>query len=82
MVGLVGSRYYEDKFLGLADMFGEGCEVVRLGEPDVKTRLDEAITRAWSSADRARSHLIAAADRQLADSRSAFGLLSSLLAHS
>jgi polysaccharide pyruvyl transferase WcaK-like protein len=82
VVGLVGSRYYEDKFLGLADMFGEGCEVVRLGEPDVKTRLAEAITRAWSSADRARSHLIAAADRQLADSRSAFGLLSSLLAHS
>jgi polysaccharide pyruvyl transferase WcaK-like protein len=72
VVGLVRSRYYEDKFLGLADMFGEGCEVVRLGEPDVKTRLDEAITRAWSSADQARSHLIAAADRQLADSRSAW----------
>ncbi len=30
-IGLAASRYYEDKFLGLAEQFGEGCEVVMLG---------------------------------------------------
>ena len=30
MVGLTASRYYDDKLLGLAEMFGCGLTVVRL----------------------------------------------------
>ena len=39
VVGLSSSRYYDDKFEGLAAMFGTGLELVRLDGDDVEDRL-------------------------------------------
>jgi polysaccharide pyruvyl transferase WcaK-like protein len=40
-VALVNSPYYVDKFLGLADMFGLGCRVIRLDERHLSDRLTQ-----------------------------------------
>jgi polysaccharide pyruvyl transferase WcaK-like protein len=78
-VALASSTYYVDKFLGLADMFGAGCKVVRLGEPDFAERFSEAALEVWDSADRLRAPLLAAAQRQLRQSREAYSRLRELV---
>jgi colanic acid/amylovoran biosynthesis protein len=65
-VCLSGSRYYDDKFLGLRDMFGEGCEVIPLREGGLSERLEQVIDRFWADSDRMRPALRAAAARQVA----------------
>jgi hypothetical protein len=72
VVGLVNSSYYADKFLGLAGMFGTGCEIVRVGERAFPRRLAEAIDRAWAAAPRVRSVLVAAAAEQIELGREAY----------
>jgi colanic acid/amylovoran biosynthesis protein len=65
VIGLVNSAYYADKFLGLADMFGSGCEVVSLGDREFPGALAAAIDRGWASAECARPALLAAAAQQI-----------------
>lgn len=65
-VGLAASEYYVDKFLGLADMFEAGCEVLRLDDPEFAPRLEGAIARAWEQAESVRPLLLDAAVRQIA----------------
>jgi colanic acid/amylovoran biosynthesis protein len=65
VIGLVNSPYYADKFLGLADMFGGGCEIVRIGDGSFAGTLGEAIDRGWASADQVRVPLLAAAAEQV-----------------
>lgn len=72
VVAVTSSEYYDDKFLGLADMFGTGLAMIDLGEPDLAERLSSAITRAWDEAPTVRAPLRAAAERQIALSRAAF----------
>jgi polysaccharide pyruvyl transferase WcaK-like protein len=72
VVAMVGSRYYLDKFSGLAEMFGQGCELVEVGAPDAGGVLERAIDRAWSHAPRWRESLLRAADRQIAWGKSAY----------
>jgi colanic acid/amylovoran biosynthesis protein len=64
-IALTNSRYYRDKFLGLADQFGTGCTVVPLSDPDLPAAVATAIDHAWESAPRVRSDLLAAAARQV-----------------
>jgi colanic acid/amylovoran biosynthesis protein len=64
-VGLAGSMYYVDKFLGLADQFDGHCSVVMLEDPSLDVRLEEVVTDAWVSADELAPKLVAAAERQL-----------------
>jgi polysaccharide pyruvyl transferase WcaK-like protein len=71
-VGLAHSRYYEDKFLGLAKQFGAGCEVVFLHDADLVVKLPEAIERVWSTAEGGRHTLLEAAARQIELSCSAY----------
>ena len=78
-VALVNSPYYVDKFLGLADMFGSGCQVISLGESHFPDRLTQAVTKAWASADQVRESLQAAAQKQLQQSRAAYAKLKDLL---
>ena len=40
MVALTSSRYYDDKFLGLADMFGVGLTLVRLDDASLEITFD------------------------------------------
>jgi polysaccharide pyruvyl transferase WcaK-like protein len=78
-VGLAGSDYYLDKFLGLADQFSGHCSTVVLDAPDLISRLEEAVSEAWSSADEVAPELIAAAERQMEDASVAMGRLVGLV---
>lgn len=69
------SEYYMQKFRGLQDGFGAGCQVVRLDEPELGTRLREAINTAWGEADSLRRPLLEAAERQIASARAAYAAL-------
>ena len=65
VVALARSTYYIDKFLGLADQFGGGCDLVILEEPDIADRLVAAVDRAWREAESVRPRLLEAAARQI-----------------
>lgn len=71
-VCIANSEYYAAKFSGLADQFGAGCTVILLDSADAARRLELAMRDAWHSADDIRPQLLAAADRQIATSRSAY----------
>jgi polysaccharide pyruvyl transferase WcaK-like protein len=72
VVALTSSTYYDDKFLGLADMFGTGLELVRLDGDDLRDTLEAAIRSAWKAAPDLRPSLLASAEHQVAASRRAF----------
>ena len=72
VVALTSSEYYDDKFLGLADMFGTGLTMIDLGSPDLAERLSSAIASAWDDAPGVRAPLRAAARHQVDLSRAAF----------
>ena len=72
VVGLAKSDYYCDKFLGLADQFGTGCEVVLLKDSGWPIKLTTAIDRLWQLAEQMRSELLDAAAHQLELSRAAY----------
>jgi colanic acid/amylovoran biosynthesis protein len=74
-VCLALSAYYRQKFLGLADQFRGGCEVITVETSQLCAQLDAAIDRAWWSAERMRGSLLAAAARQVGLSRSAYCLV-------
>jgi polysaccharide pyruvyl transferase WcaK-like protein len=82
-VGLAGSDYYVDKFLGLADQFGGGCALVTAGESSpLGERLMLAIEEMWESADELAPRLLQAAARQVDQGRAAYGRLPELVAAS
>lgn len=70
-IALVRSEYYENKFLGLADQFGGGLELVHLDAVNFRQQLDEALDRAWSTAEQVRPLLLEAAAGQITLSRRA-----------
>jgi polysaccharide pyruvyl transferase WcaK-like protein len=80
-VGLAGSEYYVDKFLGLADQFDGHSWTVMLEDPDLDANLEKAMTEAWSSADQLAPKLVAAAERQLQCAEVAMDRLRSLVGH-
>jgi len=71
-VALTRSLYYENKFLGLADMFGVGCEVVDLSKPVFPEKLLAALRRTLDTAPRVREPLLQSAREQIAASRAAY----------
>jgi len=71
-VCLTKSPYYVDKFLGLADQFGQGCEIVFLDDTNLSEKLTAAIERTWQLAEMVRLPLQQAAFRQIELSRSAY----------
>jgi len=79
VVCLAKSDYYRGKFLGVADLFGIGCEVIMAREPNWESRLANALESAWRTADEVKPHLLAAAQRQLILSRAAYKKLSEIV---
>jgi colanic acid/amylovoran biosynthesis protein len=77
-IGLAASRYYEDKFLGLAEQFGEGCDVVMLGGRGVDD-LAGTIAEAWARAPALRSPLRDAGVRQVARGHEAYDRVAALV---
>ncbi|MBL1074074.1 polysaccharide pyruvyl transferase family protein [Nocardia sp. 2] len=79
VVGLTSTEYYDDKFLGLDDMFKGGVRLIHLDDPDLALRLPAAIRDAWDEAEVLRDGLRARADEQADASRQAFERLFELL---
>jgi polysaccharide pyruvyl transferase WcaK-like protein len=65
VVGLAKSNEYVDKFLGLREQFGPGCQVVSLNDPGFQDKITEAIEAAWGSAEQVKPGLLRAAERQI-----------------
>lgn len=78
-VALSATRYYLNKFQGLAELFPGGCEVVALHDSDAPIALESAIGRAWASAPRLREPLLRAARWQIDAARAAYQRLASLV---
>ena len=71
-VGLVKSTHYMNKFSGLVDQFGAGCDVVCLDDERLGEKLADAIDRAWESAEQVRPQLLEAAIQQIELGRLAY----------
>ncbi|MEM1253021.1 MAG: polysaccharide pyruvyl transferase family protein [Cyanobacteria bacterium P01_H01_bin.21] len=65
IIGLAKSAYYQDKFLGLADQFGAGCQVVFLNDDSLENNLKAAIETAWDSLEITSPQLLDSAKRQI-----------------
>ncbi|MFC9898356.1 polysaccharide pyruvyl transferase family protein [Nocardia sp. NPDC127579] len=78
-VGITASEYYDDKFHGLAGMFGAGLRVVHLDDPDLADQLGTAVTELWAAAPALRDPLQQRATDQIDASRAGlervFGLV-------
>ncbi len=72
VVALAKSQYYQDKFLGLAEQFGTGCEILYLSDEQLKDKLIAAIERAWSAFEVTRTPLLTAAKLQIEQSWAAY----------
>jgi polysaccharide pyruvyl transferase WcaK-like protein len=78
VVGMTSSRYYDDKFLGLADMFGVGLTLVRLDDASLEQELADGISRSWEQAASVREELRARARQQIDACREAFARIFAL----
>ncbi|MBW8769772.1 MAG: polysaccharide pyruvyl transferase family protein [Gemmatimonadetes bacterium] len=74
-VGLAGSPYYEDKFKGLSDLFGDGCQTLMVDEPDLAGRLEQTTEQMFAHADELRPAILQATERQIGLGRAAFAQL-------
>lgn len=79
VVGIVQSRYYAEKFHGLAGEFPGGCTVLLADEPTFSAQLTAAVDAAWAHADEWRPQLLRAAERQIKDGQAAYARLPELL---
>jgi polysaccharide pyruvyl transferase WcaK-like protein len=79
VVCLTNSPYYLAKFQGLQDLFGAGCSIVALSEPDLPCRLATAIKKTWNSAEVVRSPLLQSALRQIEGSHRAYQSIKNLV---
>jgi colanic acid/amylovoran biosynthesis protein len=79
VVCLFNSHYYQTKFEGLEDLFGPGCAIVGLSDPDLRGRLTIAIEEAWDSAEGVRSPLLQSARSQVERSHGAYQRVKNLL---
>jgi colanic acid/amylovoran biosynthesis protein len=78
-VCLAANVNYAQKFRGLADQFGDGCEVLSVNNSQFTERLSDAIEQAWTRASTQRVLLRAAAARQIELSDVAYGRLAHLM---
>lgn len=79
VVCLSNSPYYLAKFQGLEYLFGSGCAVVTLGDPDFSEELMITIEKLWNQADLLRAPLLRSAERQVEASREAYQRVKNLV---
>jgi len=78
-VGLAASRYYVDKFEGLADQFGPGCEVVVVTGDDSTSAIRDRVVDLWHRAEGVSPLLRVEAARQLELGRQAYAEVQELV---
>ena len=76
---LARSAYYSQKFTGLADLFGTGCDVLILDDADLPEKLEAAIDEAWRLSKDARPQLLEAARQQIEASQKAYQVFGNLV---
>lgn len=72
VVAFSNSLYYDHKFLGLAEMFGAGCEVVRLSDAAAPQKLRAALDRLSDAGAGLREPLLRSACEQIDGSQAAY----------
>ena len=65
VVALVASEYYQNKFLGLLDQFGDGCQIIDVSSANGSEQLRAALELSNAKAPELREPLLAAAERQI-----------------
>lgn len=65
VVGLAKSEYYVDKFVGLADQFGVGVQVVFLNDGNIEETLFASICHLWEQSENLRPQLLNMAKQQI-----------------
>jgi colanic acid/amylovoran biosynthesis protein len=78
-VCLAKSEYFETKFAGLADQFGQGCRVLSLQDPAFERHLKDALVWAWDSAPQLETPLRKAAQLQVLKSYRVYNRLGRIL---
>ncbi|WP_433654742.1 polysaccharide pyruvyl transferase family protein [Nocardia sp. CA-128927] len=78
-IGLSSSQYYDDKFHGLAGMFGTGLRIVRLDDPALEQQLTRAVHEHWAAAPELRDPLRHKATEQIAAGRTALARIFDLV---
>ncbi|MFI6865262.1 polysaccharide pyruvyl transferase family protein [Nocardia sp. NPDC050406] len=68
-IAVTASQYYDDKFHGLADMFGAGLRVVHLDSTDLERELTHQVRELWEAAPDVRETLRHKAVEQIDASR-------------
>ncbi len=72
VVFLAESEYYRTKYEGLADQFGQGCELVLLRGAELPARLRAAALTTWERAETYRPTLRRAAEEQVSRGRETY----------
>lgn len=72
------TEYYGNKFLGLAEQFGEGCELIEKNQSGFVETLIAAVERVWATADEMRPSLLRAAAAQIAAGDAAYARLADI----
>jgi colanic acid/amylovoran biosynthesis protein len=78
-VCIAKSPYYVHKFVGLADMFGPGCEVVLVDEGNLQAQLGSALRNCWTIADSLKPLLLERASQQISLGRNAYARLQEIV---
>lgn len=65
IVALVASEYYQNKFLGLQDQFGGGCQIIDISAPNGAEQLRAALDHTCKHAPAYRDSLLEAARKQI-----------------
>lgn len=65
VVALSSTRYYDDKFRGLEDMFGGGLTLLHLDDPNLGDNLADSMREAWLRSEEVRESLRKKAREQI-----------------
>jgi len=72
VVGLVRSQEYANKFQGIVDQFGSGCQLLNLNDPDWDQQFSAAFEGAWKRAEDLRPELLDRARHQISLNRAGY----------
>ncbi|MEI7533369.1 MAG: polysaccharide pyruvyl transferase family protein [Verrucomicrobiae bacterium] len=79
VIGIAQSKYYQNKFRGLANEYGSGCAMLQPDDANFSKKLAAAIDQLWGQAEELKPKLLLAAERQIQNGRSAYARLPELM---
>ena len=79
VIAIVGSLYYQGKFDGLRNKFGDACAIVRLQEYGSNERFEHLLSSTYLAPERHREHLLNAAKTQVVSGRAFYANVLSLV---